>query len=177
METKTDKTKNRCQCLAHFDGETYEEIVDNATGETEDTGVPVYKSCGATTDRIYAPGHDAKLKGALIKRYLADEPFIQLDGGMLIHGDPMEVARQLGWDHFLVAAYARRADKAEAKRERAAAKIAARQAVQAGQVKIGRWTYDIVKILGEFTDEVEVEYRTKQGDLKTAMVKTEALVA
>ena len=176
METTTVTTNKKkggpCGCLAHPIGRNHEEVEDLPNGEAEytETDIPVYGVCGATTRRIYAPGHDAKLKGVLIRQYVADQPYIVEDGGLLIHGSPYEVARQLGWTHFLDAAK-ERADQAASVRQ-------ARKARKAGLptiVKVGRWEYPIVKVLGEFEDNmIEVEYKTTKGVLKTATVSRKA---
>lgn len=81
--------------------------------------------CGGVTKRTFAPGHDARLKGALIKAGVA--------GHTVIWGDqrfePTQVADKFGFGHMVRAgielAFSKAADKEAKKTEKAKAKLVA----------------------------------------------------
>lgn len=57
----------------------------------------VRSSCGKLVKGKFAPGHDAKLKGALIRAAAAGEKFVTKDGTKTTTRDPMQFAVELGW--------------------------------------------------------------------------------
>lgn len=102
--------------------------------EADPNGFPeydVYEPCGAMTRRSFAPGHDAKLKGLLIKLNREGQSFNVAGEGFLTHVEPSTLAAELGWSHFLTPAKPKSARKAKAKNRTG----------QTGQVKVGRWFY------------------------------------
>lgn len=116
----TDKDqRNYCQCFTRFDEK------QNA-----------YVSCGEHTAREFAPGHDARLKGLLIRLYVAGKDYTRIVGGQAITVDPLTFAKSRGWDHFLLEAGVRHATKVTAANERAAkrdARISAQAAAKAAK--------------------------------------------
>lgn len=104
---------------------------------------PCACGCGEPTSRMFRPGHDARLKGELIRANRehrpANVPF-DVFGSL----DPQQVAGKLGWDHFLTPAKVRAPRKAAN-----SAKILAR---------VGRWEYE-----GEIRDGV-FHYEDRNGN-------------
>jgi len=117
MATKTAKTKaapkaakeptNECQCNA--------EPVDDQN----------YRSCGRLTRGRFAPGHDAKLKGALIRCTTAGIQY-KVEGQKA--QDPQKVAASLGWGKYTDRALEIKAEKATKAADKLAAKAAAKKA-------------------------------------------------
>jgi hypothetical protein len=134
--------------------------------------------CRMGTKRTFAPGHDAKLKGELIRRGIAGD-LVRLASGELV--SPESVAYQFGFGHLVTEGIRRGIEKAQAKAEKKAAKgkTAERKlAEDAGIVtadqepapvevpevvkaKIGRWTYEGTVDNGEFT------FTDKKGRVQT----------
>lgn len=91
-------------------------------------------SCTAETTRTFAPGHDAKLKGFLIRA--------GREGRMIrVLGEPVEItpqaaAARFGFGHMVAEGIAR---PARTKKAKADAAPAAPELVAA---KVGRWTYE-----------------------------------
>lgn len=85
---KANKAKgapaNECQCNAE---------------PTKTEGV--YAACGRLTAGKFAPGHDAKLKGVLIKAVRAGQPYKTISaGGRVTNQDPHQVAKSHGWSKY-----------------------------------------------------------------------------
>lgn len=91
---------------------------------------PVFGPCGAQTKRDFAPGHDARLKGLLIRLYVAGQSY-QVKGQPA--QDPMDVARERQWGGYLTDAKVREERRAVAKTNRDAA--AAQRKAEAAEVK------------------------------------------
>jgi hypothetical protein len=150
--------------IPESDAETFEEY-------------DVYESCGmqvSSAKREFRPGHDAKLKSVLIKLYRTGQGFAFLDGGRLIHSDPMNEAKKRGWGHFMTEA-PKRKSRAKTKTVEGGVEVETVPAVeepagfQPARVKVGRWWKDGVVVerhshpdAGE-ADRVTVEYRTSKG--------------
>lgn len=60
-------------------------------------GSGVHTSCGRLVKGKFAPGHDAKLKGMLIRAAAAGEQFKTKDGTKVTNRDPLAFAKELGW--------------------------------------------------------------------------------
>lgn len=93
----------KCQCLDRY------EMVDDPNDDPNDdtvTQTKVWSGCDQTIarKRQFAPGHDAKLKSTLLKAFRAGEDVTYQDGGMLVSADPMKLAKQRGWAHFMTPA-------------------------------------------------------------------------
>lgn len=173
-----------CQCLAAVHS-AHEEIVDNGTGATAKTGQVIYGQCGSVTQGTFAPGHDAKLKGVLLKLAVRGLPYIFTDGGMLVEADPKVELANRGWIHFLaasqakfdrrVAAIAKKSDARVARKVKAAAKAAKVETPAFTVVKIGRWEYAIQAFELVANDMATVTYTDAKGNAKLAHVKRSSL--
>eukprot|EP00752_Nemacystus_decipiens_P016651 g14891.t1 len=111
-----------CQCIA---------IPKHDHAKLRADGVPItdkrwheYVPCGELTRSEFAVGHDAKLKGALIRAYVAESP-IWRDGKK---EDPYAIAKARDWTHFLDAARAKAEAKAKAAEAKEAEKAKAKEA-------------------------------------------------
>lgn len=128
-------------------------------GEERDNFVdyPVYGPCGATTKGgNFAPGHDAKLKGLLIRLNRQGADYNYLEGALLIGSDPMVHASQYGWGRFLTYQPKRRVRKA---RTTEGGEPQRSEFPKAVEVKIGRWTYKAQQL-----SDGRVIYQDKKGN-------------
>lgn len=143
-------TVNQCACQNFFFG-TYGE--DGSAESFEDYGT----GCQATTARVFAQGHDAKLVGFLVRADLAGEEIATTQGGMrvtfqnAIHAaGSISEALAAKADAQLNAAAARLAAKADKPAKKAKSRTEVARAVEAkvipttrnAKIKVGRWTYD-----------------------------------
>lgn len=187
---KAPKTMNACECFSVEVGRTADDE-------------PIFGSCGEQTARRFAPGHDAKLKGALILCAVNGWSYNVQDGGSLTAYDPRKVADVRGWSHFIDRAVERSAARAKATEARLAAREAAKAEREAAKqakaaeraaakaaktkaastevgsevkVKIGRFTYDAI-VESESVNSVTVSYEDRKGNAKSADVKRSQLVA
>jgi len=87
---------NQCKCYS----------VVEVTTDDEGSELKIHRSCGLTIPkrRTFKPGHDAKFKSALLKAFRAGEGFTFDDGGSLVTKDPVALAKERGWGHFMTAA-------------------------------------------------------------------------
>lgn len=180
------KTKNLCGCFTRWDDKHQ-----------------AYVQCADETARKFAPGHDARLKGLLIRLHVAGEEYPRLIGGSVVTTTPMAVAKEYGWGHYLTDAKDRHAAKVKAKQERVAARVAAHvekakakgeskpstkslesllpqtKAAKKGfhpvRVKIGRWEYDAT-VEAEGVNSLTVSYLDKKGNRKVEDVKRSQVV-
>lgn len=169
---------NECQCRtspAYTLGP--DDTPEAAPGDGWPEGTQVYGPCDAVTKNRFAPGHDAKLKGLLIKLYRAGTEYHYLDGGLLISTDPMNHAQQYGWGHFLEAskqAAERKPPKVKASKNRVAIpRKVPRERLSPvppkGTVKIGRWVYPcVVDVEASDNEALVVIYTKKDGTQTTA---------
>lgn len=107
----------------------------------DDAGNQTTTGCNASTKRIFAPGHDARLKGFLIRAGVEGH---SVKVGQDKATTAQAVADQFGFGYMVAAgikAGAERAFKAELK---AMAKAAKKSHETPKQVtcKVGRWTYE-----------------------------------
>lgn len=107
-------TATRCACSSFADATTGERLV-----------------CTATTKRTFAPGHDARLKGHLIRIGRAGHLVHTPEGGTPKF--PAVVAERFGFAHMVRDGIARVAPARKAKKAAAPAKVTA---------KVGRWLYE-----------------------------------
>lgn len=101
--------------------------------------------CAATTRRTFAPGHDAKLKSALIRWGAEGHEIRYDDGGMSTTADAATLAAKFPFGHMVAAGIKRAEDKAAAKAERDAARAARKVAPKKPKVvtaKVGRATFE-----------------------------------
>lgn len=117
----------------------------------------VYGPCGANTrGGLFAPGHDAKLKGLLIKLRRAGQDYAYIEGSTLRHVDPLSVAMQYGWSKFITHQPKRRTRSTRSAQGNATPQA---QFPKAVQVKIGRWTYN-----GQQLSDGRVLYQDRKGN-------------
>ena len=120
-----------------------------------------------TGSRKFAQGHDAVLKGLLIRAGIAGVYVNRLDKSF----DPTSAADQFGFSHQVMAGVAAgkaRAEAVKARQLKAAAKRHAKAksapaTPAALEVKVGRWFYPVV---GEL--DGRVTYRDKAGETRMA---------
>ena len=65
---------------------------------TDDDGTLVFGQCDAKTSRTFAPGHDARLKGLLLRLSRAGYTYVLEDGGNRVELDPTTELANRGWD-------------------------------------------------------------------------------
>lgn len=115
--------------------------VRTETGEVRTTG------CTAETRRTFAPGHDARLKGFLIRAGVEGH---DVKVGEDEVRDAQAVADQFGFGYMVAEGIKRGAERAFKAELRAMAKAAKKSHETPKQVtcKVGRWTYE-----GVITDD------------------------
>ncbi|MFC7790964.1 hypothetical protein [Streptomyces cinereoruber] len=152
-----------CECSrydAMFPDELTEENLESGDYQVFETG------CTATTKRLFAPGHDAKLKSALIKWGALGLEIRRTDeAGVAVSAEAVKHASRYKFAGMVEAgikrAEERRVAKA-AKAEERAAKQAAKTAPKVVTAKVGRWTREGTVTDGVFT------YTDAKGAMKTA---------
>ncbi|MFE0793430.1 hypothetical protein [Streptomyces mutabilis] len=100
--------------------------------------------CTATTKRQFAPGHDAKLKSALIRWGALGLDIRRNEGGVASSASPAKHASRYAFAHMVTAGVKRAQDKAADKARRAqerAAKKAAPKQPKKVTAKVGRATF------------------------------------
>lgn len=102
-------------------------------------GTEVRTNCNAVTKRTFAPGHDARLKGFLIRAGRENKLVRTPEGGS--EQLPAKVADRFGFGHMV------RDGIARPKATRKAKKVAA-PAPRKVVGKVGRWTYEGVVTAG-----------------------------
>ncbi|WP_405844651.1 hypothetical protein [Streptomyces sp. NBC_01518] len=164
MDANTIATEqgNRCECSR------YSVLVNlrEAEGGDLEWDEELTTGCEATARKLFAQGHDAKLKSFLIKAGVAGHEVQRDEGGMTSVADAATHANRYSFGHMIVAGIERAEGKAAAKAERQAAKVAKRAAgtptPEVVKAKVGRWVYEGV-IQGD-----EFVYTDSKGNRKTA---------
>lgn len=106
--------------------------------------------CGTETKGTFAPGHDNRLYGQVIR---GERPPSDLDP---------HVGLKCKW--------ARRTAKAEEQAETTS------NGDSYTKVKVGRWTYPIINLTGPLVDgSFEVDFKAKNSNLRTMRVNASAL--
>lgn len=138
------KTLAPCQC-SQF-------VAYNTESDVEYT-----TSCNAQTARTFAPGHDARLKGNLIRWAVLGYEIRVGDVTKSAEG----WAEGFGFGYMVAAGIKRSAERCAAKAERTMKRI--RKEVEHKAVaitaKVGRWTYEGVVLNGKFT------YQNKKNEV------------
>lgn len=176
--------KTRCACHA------YE--IESWKGDVPPDGDPgdyvKYEgtNCTQYTERIFAPGHDAKLKSLLIQAGASGLAVVQHDGGMATTSSAETVAKSYGFELQVLAGIKRAQAKAMERAEKKAAKAQKAMAAQTSKeiakraaqdakakkdtpaeppflVKVGRWTYPAV-----LDQKGNATYKTKSGQTRSA---------
>lgn len=85
--------------------------------------------CTSTTNRTFAPGHDAKLKSLLIKAAVqSDDGDVQYqDGGVQISADPITIANRFGFGWMVKNGIAAATVKARVRADKAAVKASKKE--------------------------------------------------
>jgi len=121
-----------CACQAYeieiWKGEVPEDADPGEYVEYEGTG------CTQTTERIFAPGHDAKLKSLLIRAGAAGREVRRDEDGMAVNSSAENVAKKYGFEHQVLAGIRRAQDKVQARAAKKAAVEKARADLKAGKV-------------------------------------------
>lgn len=108
--------------------------------------------------RSFKMGHDARMKGMLIRAHLTDTPVVIVeDGKQAAPVTALVVAKRFDWQEYLKAATDRQAAKAQAKPAAKGVKIGDQR-----KIKVGRWEKDAI-VVGIYGDNVEFEYEAKGG--------------
>ena len=125
-----------------------------------DNGEELTTGCNATTKRTFAPGHDARLKGFLIRAGIAGH-LVRV--GEDANTDAQAVADQFGFG-YMVREGIRKGAEREFRRElRRVAKAAKAPAPQKVTAKVGRWQYE-----GTLSaDGTEFAYTDRRGNQVT----------
>lgn len=127
-----------------------------------ENGEPRVTHCTATTKRIFAPGHDARLKGFLIRAGAEGHEVTFAGSGRKTTAQ--EMANGFGFGHMVADGIRAAKDRAFAKLMKAATKKTAKKATPAPTkvtAKVGRWVYEGTVTGGEFT------YTDKRGNAVT----------
>lgn len=114
--------------------------------------------------REFRQGHDARLKGKLIRAYLTGNSVHIVGGGMMMSADAMTLAERRGWGKFLVAAKDRAERLAPKGRKPKTVKI---------KIAGGR-EVDAVVIGPVGKGQVEYEYTNAKGEAKRVTRKVNA---
>lgn len=99
-----------------------------------DDSEPEGTDCQAVTKSQFAPGHDAKLKGLLIRAGAVGADIRVQSGGMLQHTSAENVAAEFGFAKQVAAGIAKAREENEGKGEREAAKAAKAEASAAAKI-------------------------------------------
>lgn len=121
--------------------------------------------CGGSNDSIAAEksdflqGHDARLKGILIRAFVTGTEVNILDGGMARSTDAMTLAKPRSWDRFLTNAKVRHESKGSGRANKG-------PVGEKRLVKVGRWEHEGV-VIGVKGDKLEVSYESGKGAKRT----------
>lgn len=127
-----------CECAAYdaLPADLTDADLESGDFEVLTTG------CTATTKRQFAPGHDAKLKSALIKWGALGLDIRRSEGGVATSASAAKHASRYAFAHMVTAgvqrAEAKAAEKARKAEERAARKAAPKKPKKV-TAKVGRW--------------------------------------
>ncbi|MET7828501.1 hypothetical protein ABZT23_27955 [Streptomyces sp. NPDC005386] len=131
----------RCECSRYS---VLVNVRENGTDGDLVWDAELTTGCTATTKRTFAPGHDAKLKSALIKWGAEGHEVTRDDDGVNTVADASTHAAKFPFGHMVAAGIARAEAKAAEKAERAAARAARKTAPKTPKkvtAKVGRATF------------------------------------
>ncbi|MET7477651.1 hypothetical protein ABZT17_25235 [Streptomyces sp. NPDC005648] len=163
---------NHCECSRYS---VLVNLREDGAGDLE-YDEELTTGCGATARKLFAQGHDAKLKSFLIKAGAAGHEVRRDDGAVVSVADAATHAARYTFGHLIVAGIQRAETRAAVKAERQDRKAAARQETQTRRAarearraakpkvvkgKVGRWSY-----LGQVVDGQFI-YRDAKGNEKT----------
>lgn len=121
-------SKVACECSK------YEILVNVRESDTDGDLIwdeEITTDCTSTTARLFAPGHDAKLKGFLIRAELAGHEVSRTDGAMRVSGDAASFAKRYDFGHMVVEGIRLGKEKDAAKAAKKAKKIADKEFAEA----------------------------------------------
>lgn len=128
---KTAKAKVACECSKYEILVNVHEIDGPGSGSDLDWDEEITTHCTSTTTRVFAPGHDAKLKGFLIRNGLLGHEITRRDEGMAVSGDAETFARRYDFGHMVLEGLRLGQEKAAAKAAKKAKKEADREFAEA----------------------------------------------
>lgn len=147
----------------------YRKQITDKTGPILNQPTPDHCPCGCGEkskgkNSVFLMGHDARMKGIILRAYVANSPITFKTNDGLVTYKASQVADHFGWlDPIRTRSVAIKANrKVKAPRK-------AKSGVQVGdtrKIKVGRWEYDAM-VVGIDGDSVLYEYATKNGT-KTA---------
>lgn len=126
--------------------------------------------CGdasASKKTTFLMGHDARLRGKLIRAHLMEVGIVRILGKTVANAVPaMAVAKEYKWAKYLDEAIKRRDDQNKKVLAKATSKKGAKRLI-----KVGKWdrTGQVVAVYrnGKDGDKVDIEYVTKDGKIQT----------
>jgi len=118
---KASNDPRPCEC-------SFFEVLVNFRDNPEEGGEPLYDDvvttgCTSTTRKMFAPGHDAKLKSLLIKYGALDEEIYRLEGSVRVSASADNWATRYGFTDQVCSGI----DKAVARRRAAADRLRKRE--------------------------------------------------
>lgn len=120
MAKKTEAAEPTTCACSQYDALIPEQLteanLESANYDVFDTG------CAATTTRVFAPGHDAKLKSFLIRHGALGHDIRHTVGGVASSAAAMDHARKYDFAHMVAAGIQKAMAKAEARANREAAR-------------------------------------------------------
>lgn len=125
--------------------------------------------------RTFRMGHDARLKGILIRAHVAGFEVARVGGGGITSSSALTYAQFFGWGAYLEAAAKREAERKDRKARPNAPRAPKPKGPQVGDVqslKIGRWNYEATLVgVWDGGKTLEYTYADKKGNTKTHTVK------
>ncbi len=132
--------------------------------------------CGCTefpaaTTSTFKMGHDAKLRGKLLRAHLTGTAVVEVRGGAPVKPRPaMDIAKTHGWEKALT--------DAEMRREHSNRMVAHRAMNSKRLIKVGRWEYtgQVIAIRRNLKNELvwDVTYVTKMGDTRKTTIPADS---
>lgn len=157
-EAATAKTACACSEFEAFDGDQLTEAnLETGDYDSWTTG------CAAETNKTFAPGHDAKLKSALIRWGSQGLDITRLQGGVRVSGDVETWAAKFDFGYMVLAGLAKAKERAEARAAREAAK-AERKAAKGkpAERKLAEAAKVVAKPLAEIVADEEAKHVAEQ---------------
>lgn len=126
--------------------------------------------------RLFCMGHDARLKGKLIRAHLGGVKVTQIRNraSAPIAVTAMSLAKHYGWEHYLEAAADRAANATP--RSRSGRTRSGPQVGDIHTIKVGRWPKE-AQIVGVENGHIEFRYQDGSGNWKRVIKTLESLGA
>lgn len=137
-----------------------------------DEKLEAYVSCGeqVPAKRTFVPGHDAKLKSVLLKAFREGEAFTYVSGGLRVEADPLELAKERGWEKFMTP---KPVKKSKAKADKDEPAVPAEPAdvklegFHPATFKVGRWDKEGSVVSENADGTLTVSYKDGKGNEQT----------